>query len=302
MPVNVVDLSVIIVNWNTRELLRACLDSVIRHTTGLSYEIIVVDNGSADGSPDMVRSGFPDATLIANPDNRGFAAANNQGIQVARGQAVLLLNSDTELIENSLLKLHRFLFSRGQIGAAGGKLIFPGGAPQWSYGFEPSFGRMLWITLSGVLRIPRGRKPNAVIPAEGEPARPVEYIVGADLTVKKSVLDKIGPLDESFFAYFEETDLCARIRQAGFEVWYTPETCIIHRVGSSFQPGREGRLRIYYTSLFRYLQKHCGGYRLTKAYLLAKFGVHALFARQDMESRARFQAIRASDLQYPFGS
>jgi len=294
-----IDLSVIVVNWNTRELLRACLASVKRHTTGLEYELIVVDNGSSDGSPAMVRKEFPEAVRIENPDNRGFAAANNQGIRAAKGRAVLLLNSDTELTENSLLKLHRFLFSRREIGAAGGLLTYPGGAPQWSYGFEPSLGRMVWITVSGLLGIAWGRKPGAVIP-DGV-ARPiqVEYVVGADLMVKKSVLDQIGLLDESFFAYFEETDLCRRVRAAGSEVWFTPETTILHRVGSSFGPETLPRLRIYYTSLFRYLQKHRGGYAFAKAYLLAKFGIHALRSRKDADVRTRFRAIWLSGRDYP---
>lgn len=294
-----VELSVIVVNWNTRELLRACLTSVKRHTTGLEYELIVVDNGSSDGSPAMVREEFPDVALIENKDNRGFAAANNQGIRAAKGRAVLLLNSDTELIENALLQLHRFLFARTEIGAVGGKLVYPGGSPQWSYGYTPSLGRMLWITVSGILRIPWGRKPSAVIPKAEEPAHPVEYIVGADLMVRKSVLEKVGLLDESFFAYFEETDLCARIREADHEVWFAPDVSIVHRVGSSFSPEQAGRLRIYYTSLFRYLQKYRGGYRLAKAYLLAKYGVRSLFLQANAESRVRCSAIRMSALQYP---
>ena len=292
-------LSVVIVNWNTRELLRACLESIRQHTSGITCKIIVVDNASHDGSSAMVRQQFPDVRLIENTENLGFAAANNQAIRMARGNAVILLNSDTELVENSLRILHDFLFSRDSIGAVGGRLIYPGGAPQWSYGFAPSLGRMLWISLSGFLRIQRGRKPSAVIPAATESAHAVEYIVGADLMVKKSVLDRVGLLDESFFAYFEETDLCARIRRAGYEVWFTPETFIVHRVGSSFGPETLPRLRIYYTSLFRYLNKHRGGYALAKAYLLAKFGVHALFAGQDADCRRRFRAIWLSGLDYP---
>ncbi len=293
------DLSVIVVNWNTKDLLRACLASVRKHTTGLDYELIVVDNGSSDGSAAMVRAESPDAVLIENKDNRGFAAANNQGIRAAKGRAILLLNSDAELIENSLLKLHQFLFSREEIGVVGGKLVYPGGTPQWSYGYEPSLGRMLWITISGALHVPWGRRPGAVVPTDGEGPRKVEYIVGADLMVKKSVLDRVGLLDESFFAYSEETDLCTRIREAGSEVWFTPETSIVHRVEGSFKPGQTDRLRVYYTSLFRYLQKHRGGYKLVKAYLLAKFGLRALLARGRSDDKARFDAIRDSGLEYP---
>ncbi|MCU0780402.1 MAG: glycosyltransferase family 2 protein [Akkermansiaceae bacterium] len=293
------DLSIIIVNWNTRELLRACLASVNQHTTGLEHEVIVVDNHSADGSPAMVRAEFPEVRLIENPQNLGFAAGNNQGIRLARGRAVLLLNSDTELVENSAKTLFDFLFSKETIGAAGGLLIYPGGGAQWSYGYEPSLGRMLWITLSGLLRIPWGRKPVAIVPGTDAGPRPVEYIVGADLMIKKNVLDRVGLLDESFFAYFEETDLCARIRQAGFEVRYTPATRILHRIGSSFSADATAKLRIYYTSLFRYLQKHRGGYHLVKVYLLAKFGVHALWSRGHEDARNRFRAIWMSGLEYP---
>lgn len=294
-----VELSVIVVNWNTRELLHACLASVKRHTAGVEYELIVVDNGSADGSPAMIREEFPEAALIENKDNRGFAAANNQGIRAAKGRAVLLLNSDTELTDNSLLKLYRFLFSRDEIGGVGGRLVYPGGAPQWSYGFEPSLGRMLWITVSGLLGISWGRKPGAIVPEGVDRPIQVEYVVGADLMVKKSVLDQIGLLDESFFAYFEETDLCRRVRAAGSEVWFTPETTILHRVGSSFGPETLPRLRIYYTSLFRYLNKHRGGYAFAKAYLLAKFGIHALRSRKDADVRTRFRAIWLSGRDYP---
>lgn len=292
MDTPALQLSVVIVNWNTRELLRACLDSIRQHTSGITYEIIVVDNASTDSSPDMVREHFPEVRLIQNTQNLGFAAANNQAIRIAKGNAVLLLNSDTELIENSLRILHDFLFSRDEIGAVGGRLIYPSGAPQWSYGFAPSLGRMLWITLSGFLRIQRGRKPSAVIPQADEPARPVEYIVGADLMIKRTVLDQTGLLDTTFFAYFEETDLCTRIRQAGHQIWYTPATSIIHRVGSSFGPESTQRLRIYYTSLFLYLQKHHGAHRATKLYLTAKFWLHTQLSPNHPEHPLHLHAIR----------
>ena len=286
------ELSVIIVNWNTRDLLRACLESVRKHTVDLEYEIIVVDNGSTDGSTDMVREQFLDIILIENSDNRGFAVANNQGIRIAKGNAIILLNSDTELLENSLLKLYQFLFSDTKIGGVGGRLIYPGGSPQWSYGWAPSLGRMLWITVSGLLHIPWGRKPSAVTPQESEPAHPVEYIVGADLMLKRAALDQIGLLDETFFAYFEETDLCIRMGQAGYELWYTPITSIIHRIGSSFGAAAIPRLTTYYTSLFQYLQKHRGGYRIIKWYLSLKFKLGNMLDPNDVDKRASLTAIK----------
>ena len=296
------DLSVIIISFNTADLLRKCLLSVYRFTAGLDYEVIVVDNASRDGSVELIKAEFKEAVLIENQQNRGFSAANNQALRIAQGRAAVLLNSDTELVDNSLKTLHDFLFARPAAGACGGLLVYPGGAPQWSYGYYPSLGRMLWITLSGLLHIRRGRKPMAVIPDQQKEPRKVEYIVGADLMLKKDVLDKVGLLDESFFAYCEETDLCRRITAAGCEVWFNPEARIAHRVEGSFKKGPEERLRVYYTSLFKYLKKHSGYYLPVKALLIAKFYVHAIMfcdsvGKQD--ARMRLRAVLHSGLDYP---
>ena len=142
----------------------------------------------------------------------------------------------------------------------------------------------------------------AVIPDQQKEPRQVEYIVGADLMLKKDVLDKVGLLDESFFAYGEETDLCRRITAAGCEVWFNPEARIVHRVEGSFKKGPEERLRIYYTSLFKYLKKHSGSYLPAKAFLMAKFYAHAVLfggsaGKQDAQMRLR--AVRHSRLEYP---
>ena len=299
------DLSIVIVNFNTADLLKKCLLSIYRFASGLEYEVIVVDNASQDGSVALVKAGFKDVVLIENKRNSGFAAANNQAIRMAQGKAVLLLNSDTELMDNSVKTLLDFLFSRPTIGACGGLLLFPGGARQWSYGFYPSLGRMFWITLSSLLRICRGRKPTAVIPDPQEAAHPVEYIVGADLMVKKEVLDHVGLLDESFFAYCEETDLCRRITEAGYEIWYVPESRIVHRVEGSFKKGPEDRLRIYYSSLFRYLKKNEGSFFLAKMFLMAKFCVHAACPGRPADrgdARMRLKAIWQSDTDYAWVS
>ena len=296
------DLSVIVVSFNTEDLLKKCLLSVYRFTSGLDYEVIVVDNASRDGSVQLIKDEFKDVVLIENEQNRGFSAANNQALRVARGNAVVLLNSDTELADNSLKILHDFLFSRSVAGACGGLLVYPGGAPQWSYGYYPSLCRMLWVTLSGLLRINKGRKPNAVIPDQRKDPRQVEYIVGADLMLKKEVLDKVGLLDESFFAYCEETDLCRRITEAGYEIWYTPEARIIHWVEGSFKRGTEERLRIYYTSLFKYVKKHSRCYLPVKVFLMAKFYAHAVLSGDSsggQDARLRLRAVCHSGLNYP---
>lgn len=299
------DLSVIIVNTNNGNVIRPCLDSVFHYTRGLKYEVIVVDNGSTDGSLEMLRREYgARIRLVENGANVGFSKANNRGMAVAGGRAVILLNSDTELRDNALKKLFDFLFSREEIGACGGMLVYPGGAPQFSYGYYPSFPRMLWITLSGLLKTPWGRRERAVIPAPNEVRKRVEYVCGADLMMKKSVLDRVGFLDERFFVYCEETDLCRRITRAGYEIWFLPDVRIVHHIEGSFRERKRMREIIYYTSLFKYLKKHYGYYWPAKLYMMAQFKAHEWMAPRGSDEREeakfRYEVIRDSGLQYPF--
>ena len=298
------DLSVIIVNTNNGNVISQCLDSVFHYTEGLDYEVIVVDNGSTDGSREMLRLWPNRVQLIEAGANLGFSKANNRGMEKAQGRAVILLNSDTELKDNALKTLYDFLLSAPRCGACGGKLVYSSGAPQWSYGYYPSFPRMLWITLSGLLRINAGRKEWAVIPGDLHSPIPVEYICGADLMMKRSVLDQVGLLDERFFVYSEETDLCKRITEAGHPIWYLPNVEIIHHIEGSFRERKKMREIIYYTSLFKFLEKHYGYYRLPRWYLMAKFKLREMTSKQNTESyedaKFRREVIRECHLRYPF--
>lgn len=299
------ELSVVLVNTNNGNVIRPCLDSVFRHTSGLDYEVIVVDNGSTDGSLEMLKKEYARRIrLIENGANRGFSKANNRGMEAAEGRAVILLNSDTELRDNALKQLYDFLFSRDNIGACGGTLIYPGGAPQFSYGYYPSFPRMLWITISGLLHLRFGRRERAVIPGPNERPKRVEYICGADLMMKKSVLDEVGLLDEQFFVYCEETDLCQRITKAGYEIWFLPEVKIVHHIEGSFRERKRMREIIYYTSMFKYLKKHYGYYLPAKYYMMAQFKAHQWLAKAGSEewedAKFRYEVIRDSGLAYPF--
>jgi len=299
------DLSIILVNTNNGTVIRPCLDSIFRFTEGIEYEVIVVDNGSTDGSLEMLKRDYGSRIrLVENGANLGFCKANNRGMTQAEGRAVILLNSDTELRDNALKTLYDYLFADEKMGACGGVLIYPGGAPQFSYGFYPSFPRMLWITLSGLLGIKAGRKEQAVVPGNEKNPFRVEYICGADLMMKKTVLDEVGLLDERFFIYFEETDLCRRITQAGYGIWLRPDVKIVHHIEGSFRERKRMREIIFYTSMFKYFEKHYGYYRFIKWYMIAKFTMRRWLSPKGSESYEdaafRIKVIGESGLSYPF--
>lgn len=225
------DLSVIVVSWNTRELLRVCLRSVYEAAGDLLFEVIVVDNGSTDGSPEMVASEFPQAVLTCNEANRGFAAANNQAIQASTGRHVLLLNPDTEVRPSALTTLVRFLDERPDAGATGSLLLDPGGGMQPSCSPMPTLSRELWR----LLHLDR-LWPYASYPMRGwsrQTPREVDVAQGACLILRRGALAQAGYLDEDYFIYTEEVDLCHRIRGCGWKVYWVPTAEVVHYGGQS---------------------------------------------------------------------
>jgi GT2 family glycosyltransferase len=226
------EVSVIIVNWNTRDLLRGCLASVIAETRA-SHEIIVIDNASTDGSMEMVAGEFPGATLIANADNRGFAAANNQGLAVARGKHVLLLNPDTFVLDGAIDTLLAWLATRPDVGCAGCQVLEGPGVIQQTSFADPGPLNLAIVEL-GLHRLWRW------LPLFGRPSyrdwdrtteRDVDVVSGMCMLVPRNVLETVGPLDEAFFVYAEEADWCRRIRKAGWRCVFAPVAQIIHLDG-----------------------------------------------------------------------
>ena len=255
------DLSVIVVSWNTRDLLRSCLRS-IRDTVGeLDYEVIVVDNASSDGSPEMVSREFPEAQLIVNSRNVGFAGGNNQAIVVSRGDYVLLLNSDAVLLPDAAASLVGYLERHPASAAAGAQLLNPDGSFQWSYADYPSFGgEMLLATkLAGLVRPAYPSYPES----ESQIERTADWVSGACMLVRRSVIEQVGLLDDGYFMYTEETDWCYRMRQAGWSVGYVPKAKVLHWGGQSASAAPERKRSQVYLSKWRFFQKHHG--RLTAA-------------------------------------
>jgi GT2 family glycosyltransferase len=269
-------LSVIIVSWNTRELLACCLDSLLADWPGGRPDapagppdIWVVDNGSSDGSAAMVRERFPALHLIANEKNLGFGPANNQAIACCRGEFILLLNPDTEVQPGALAELLAFMNSHPEAGAAGARLLNSDGSLQLSCFPRPSLARELWFLFHLDRLRPYGRYDMERWPLDM--ARPVDVLKGACLMVRRQALEQAGAFDESYFMYSEEVDLCTRLANGGWRLYWVPQAVVTHHEGQSTrQVPADMFLRLYQGKLL-YFRKQQGtaAARLYKLILLA---------------------------------
>jgi GT2 family glycosyltransferase len=252
---NGVDLSVVIVNWNTRELVLRCLEHLLGLDLPAVHEIWVVDNGSTDGSCDAIRSGFPQVALLANSRNLGFAAANNQALGRVRGQYALLLNSDCFPQPGSIPALLDAMAMDSRVGIAGGALVHPDGRPQNSFGATPSLasellpkGLLQWLWPE---RFPSKRRP---------PSGPTEVgaVLGAFLMVRRAAWEQVGGLDEGFFFFMEETDWCLRMGKAGWKVIHVPGARAVHLLGGSASRDSVGARVEFHRSRYRFFALHRG--------------------------------------------
>ncbi|HVN55447.1 MAG TPA: glycosyltransferase family 2 protein [Anaerolineaceae bacterium] len=250
-------ISIIIVNWNTRLLLRECLDSVRAYSDGLNCEVIVVDNASSDGSPEMLDREYPEIRLIQNETNTGFARANNQAMQVSEAEYFLLLNSDARLQPGSISSLLEAAKCHPGLGIAGARLLNPDGSFQASHTSFPTLWREFLI-LSGLGRAFRGGWYPSHGPEIEKGLQKVEYVEGACLFVRREAYLQVGGLDEGFFMYAEEVDWCYRMGLAGWEVWYQPLSVIIHHGSASSTGRRTQREGDLYWSRIHYFRKHYG--------------------------------------------
>jgi len=256
----VINLSVVIVSWNTRELLARCLDSVCPVTQ--DREVLVVDNCSADGSAEMVRFRFPGVQLVTNGENLGFARASNQGIRQSRGQYILLLNSDTEVYPGALDVMVRFMDEHPQAGGCGPMLLNPDGSLQPSCHPMLTPERELWR----LLFLDRLFRRATYAQERWNPAlpHPVDVIKGACFLLRRSALDQVGLLDETYFMYTEEMDLCYRLLQAGWQLWWVPQAAVLHRGEASSSQMAEAMYVQLYRSKVQFHRKFGGGWRAAR--------------------------------------
>lgn len=256
------ELSILIVNWNTRDLLRACLDSLRQHV-GVAHEVIVVDNDSHDGSAQMMRDEFPDVVLVANDFNAGFAGGNNQAYEKARGAWIWLLNPDTQVLSGAAETLIDFLQADEKRGAVASALIDArDGSIQRSCRTFPTPGA-LWAQGSGLASFyPRSRRFGFYKMGAWnmKTAREVDQPMASSFLLRRAAIESIGALfDEQFPIFFNDVDLCWRLKQAGWQIWYLPDAEVIHWGGAGTSQVRPQMIEESHRSLRRFYEKHYKG-------------------------------------------
>ena len=254
-------LSICIVNWNTRDYLRECLRSIDDTARDLAPEVIVVDNASIDGSAETVGQEFPAVTLVANDENLRYAHGNNQALELARGELKLLLNPDIVVLEGALAELVAAADRHPRGGAIAPRLVNPDGSLQLSCRSFPDPDVVLYETLGLSRLFPRSRRFGKYRMGwwSYDTERTVDQPMASALLLRASALGEIGLFDEGFPIFFNDVDLCRRLWDEGWEVWFTPAASMIHHVGAGTSQVRPQMIAESHRSLLRYYQKHYRG-------------------------------------------
>jgi GT2 family glycosyltransferase len=269
------DLSIVIINWNTKNLLLQCLEAVYQMAGAVETEVFVVDNGSADGSGTALKERFPGVTLIENQINLGFAKANNQALSLSKGDYLLLLNPDTRVKTGAIERLVSFMEDHSEAGAAGPQLLHPDGTKQNSIANFPSLATELLNK-----RFLRWLFPKKFPGKEKDYREPLEVdsVIGACMMVRRDAMEQVGLLDEDYFLFLEETDWCYRLKKAGWKIYHIPQAEVYHFQGKSAETNVEMAKIEYYRSRYRFFRKHYGNVRcaLLALGLAIKLGIEFL--------------------------
>lgn len=249
-------LSIVIVSWNTKDLLEACLNSVFAYPLNEPFDVWVVDNKSKDDTVAMVRSCFPQVELIASEENLGFAGGNNQAMTHCQGDYVLLLNPDTEIKAEALNALVAFMDEHPEAGAAGSRLLNGDGTLQPSCHPMPTLSREFWRMFYLDALIPYGTYDMKKW--DMEQSREVDVLMGASMLLRRAALDKVGLLDEGYFMYSEEVDLCFRLQKAGWLLYWVPQSEVVHYWGQSAKQVLAEMFLQLYKGKLRFFRKHYG--------------------------------------------
>lgn len=286
------EISIVIPSWNGRDVLAACLESVRQTRGALALETVVVDNASTDGTVAMLAERFADVEVLVNARNEGFARACNQGAAASRAPFLLLLNSDTVLREGAPQRLLALARLRPRAAVVGPRLLNADGSFQSGLAPFPDLGREVLI-VSGLGRALFGPTYPSQAPAVERGPAAGDWVGGACMLLRREAFDELGGLDEGYFMYAEELDLCRRLRNADWQVWYEPDAVVVHLGGGSArQLGTESEAR-HYRGRVRYYRLHHGeaAARWVRALILVatavKIGVHALLRAASGGRRGR---------------
>jgi GT2 family glycosyltransferase len=265
---DVVDMSIVLVCWNNKAYLEPCLQSLYDGKLKCTFDVICVDNGSTDGSQEMLFEKFPEVKLLENGKNVGLSKASNQGIELTNGRYVLLLNNDTLVNCRALEAMYDFLESHPEAGAAGGKLLNDDGSFQGGYA---KFSTLLEEALM-VSGVGNTMWPGYPSHYDSDHVMPVGWLSSACLLVRRNALNQVGLLDESYFIYGDEADLQYRLNKAGWKVYYIPTATTIHFGGKSMN--RWKRRKMVYRGKMLFYQKNYGGLQSTLLRLM--FGISSM--------------------------
>jgi N-acetylglucosaminyl-diphospho-decaprenol L-rhamnosyltransferase len=256
------DVTIVIVNYNTCELLEKCIASIKNETTCL-HEIIVVDNASKDESLTMLNIKYSDVIVINNTCNVGFAKANNQGFSIGSGKYYLMLNPDTVILSGAIDKLVAYMDSNQNVGICGPQNVDSEGNLQYSCDYFPGFFKTLWAHTNFVNRYPNVKifQRSRLRECDYVSKMEVEKIMGCSLMIRSSLYKQLGGLDTRYFMYFEETDLCYRVKQAGSRILYLPDASIVHFGGESAKTVKEERVINNKTVVSYYYKSQCYFFR-----------------------------------------
>lgn len=289
MNVSTPDVSIILINWNSLELTTTAIRTLQKHIAGITYEVIVVDNGSTrDAGPAELARRFPTIRVIANSANRGFSAANNQGIAAAAGRHILLLNSDTEQIENAVGRAVGYMDDHQDVGVLG--ILHRNGDSGQTY--QPSAARFP-TPLARARDLIIGSRPVVspiVCPQEGD----VDWVTGSFFLIRRACFDEVGPLDEQFFVYNEDVDWCFQARRTGWKVRFWPGASMVH-LGSSSATQLADKTFMLYRNELRYFRKNHSSFAVGAYYAAMStrltVGVVAQTGRW-LTGRARLAEVR----------
>jgi GT2 family glycosyltransferase len=264
-------LSIIVINFNTFELTCECIRSILKNTRNVTYEIILVDNASVECPPEAFKNLFPSITLLAQETNLGFAGGNNAGLKVAKGDVILLLNSDTEILDNAIGKAYSYLVARPDVGVVSSKLIYPSGEIQGCCQRFPSI-RLEILELTRIQKLLGSRRPKAMLGFffDHKTEMECDWVWGTFFMVKREVIEKLGgefPAD--YFMYGEDMEWCYLIRMCGYKVMYYPEAVVIHHVSmSSSNNVNFDKQKVMRDNEFSFLRKYYGAIHARVIFIL----------------------------------